>query len=67
MGQRRGFTDSITLYGKQVGREKMADFKRTYEAAKVAGLETFGYDGQLVLVSYAYYLIQYAESEMGPL
>jgi hypothetical protein len=60
-------TDTVLLFGKQVGREAMARFKRSYEMARARGAEQFQFDGQEVLVAFAKYLLQYAEQELGVL
>lgn len=59
--------DFITLFGKRVERAAMERFKREYEMALQRKDEQFKFDGQDVLVAFARYVLQYAESEMGPL
>lgn len=60
-------TDTVLLFGKRVHRDALARFKREYEMARDAGRTEFIFDGQPVLVAFAKYVVQYAESELGAL
>lgn len=57
----------IVLFGRLVGRDALVEFKRQYTEAVAAGQEQFDYFGQPVLVSFAKYLLEYAEGQMGVL
>jgi hypothetical protein len=59
--------DFVTLFGKRVSRESMVTFKRAFEQARGMGETQFRFDGQDVLVTFARYVIEYAENEMGVL
>jgi hypothetical protein len=43
--------------------QKLADLKVAYEKAKAAGKESFVFEGNELLVSYAKYLIEYLEGQ----
>lgn len=60
-------SDTVQLFGKMVGRETMARFKREFEMARDKSAETFFFDGQEVLVQFAKHVVQYAENVMGVL
>ena len=44
-------------------REMLAEFKRDYEAAKHHNHDQFEFHGEVVLVSYAKYVIEYLETQ----
>ena len=60
-------TDTIILFGKHTHRDALARFKREYEMARGRGEPQFFFDGQEVLVTFAKYVLQYAEHELGEL
>lgn len=59
--------DTIILFGREVHRDAMVRFKSEYELAKKNGQEVFMHADREVLVSFAKYVIEYAESQMGEL
>lgn len=58
---------TILFRGQRVHRDVFVRFKREYEAAVAEKKEQFVHDGQPVLVAYAKYAIEYAESLLGRL
>ena len=48
-----------------VGIDEFRELKREYKRAVKAGLDRFMWRGEVLLVSYAKYLIEYIESETG--
>ncbi len=58
---------TVVINGQIVTREAMTVFKRQYLEALRYGRETFTHDGQQVLVSYARYVVEYAEGQLGTL
>jgi hypothetical protein len=59
--------DQIFLHGQPVTREAMLRFKQRYMEALGKGYKQFELDGQQVLVTYAKYVVEYAEGQMGTL
>lgn len=44
-------------------RPKLDRLKKDYDKAKASGAEQFTFDGEVYLVSYAKYVIEYLESQ----
>jgi hypothetical protein len=47
-------------------RPKLDRFKDEYKKANASSVETFVFDGDLFIVSYAKYLIEYLEMKLPP-
>ena len=59
--------ETIIVNGQHVSRETMVEFKKIYLEAVKKNREHYIWDGQEVLTSYAKYLIEYAENQLGKL
>lgn len=57
--------ETIILHGQPVTRETMRRLKQVYQKAEAEGAKSFLFGSQVVLVSYAKYLVEYAEQEFG--
>jgi hypothetical protein len=58
---------TVTINGQQIARPALIRLAKAYRRALKSGDVEFTFDGQVVLVGYARYLIEYAESVVGKL
>lgn len=60
-------TAQLMLHGKIVTKEAMVAFKQAYLEARAKKATEFLFDTHRVLVDYAKFVVEYAESQLGPL
>ena len=59
--------DTFILHGHTLTRDWALAFKRAYLAAVARPVDEYTFQGHAVLTSYAKHVIEYAESQLGPL